>query len=59
MNSGEKLQHICRNDEISTFKVIDLGPRSRSLIVFKDNRFIHLYSKFHEDISYQSKVIKI
>ena len=59
MNSGEKLWHICRNGEISTFKVTDLHPRSRSLIVFKGNWVIHLYSKFHEDISNQSKVIKI
>ena len=59
INSGEKLQHICRNSEIITFKVIYLGPRSRSLIVSKDNRFIHLHSKFHEDIYNQSKVIKI
>ena len=43
MNSGEKLRHIGRNGEISTFKLIDLGSRSRSFIVFKDNITLYTY----------------
>ena len=55
---GRTLYNVqnCSNLLLVTF---NLDPRSRSLIIFKDNRFIHLYSKFHEDISNQSKVINI